>query len=443
MRIALINNLYSPNERGGAEQVARRQAEYFSQNNFVLVITSAAKREQVGLEKITDNYFIFRIWADNFYPYYDLPQHNFFSRALWRLRDMFGKKTARAIGALLDEYKIEKVILHNLTGLSYQTPKFMKQEKILLLHDVQLLHPSGQLPSVRPLNFLEKIYAHFTKTCFASVKKIICPSKFLADYYVKNGFAPAAKFTVIKNGVPDENYREWEGFTGASVDSVSLHGSVVNMSSPESLADMSSLEDSLSLSSRGEPDEVRRRFKDLTNGKLIKLLFVGQLNKAKGIDQILPLIMQNENLYLSVVGDGPEQALVENYAQKCERIKYYGRLSSADLLKFYDEHDYLLFSSMIQENLPTVILEAGARALPVIAAGVGGVPELIEDQKNGFIYNPFDNNSLSRLLSFLPQISRQQYGQMQEEMRRRAEAWRASVVGPLMAGIVLNFDSSD
>jgi glycosyltransferase involved in cell wall biosynthesis len=385
MRLAIINNLYQPNERGGAEQVARRQAEHFSQKDFVLVVTSAVSRAQVGLEKINDNYFIFRIWANNFYAYYDLPQHNFLSRAAWRLRDMFGRKTAKQIAVLLNEYKIDKVILHNLTGLSYQTPKLISQEKILLLHDVQLIHPSGQLSALRPLNFLEKIYVSFTKKFFASVKKIICPSKFLADYYAKCAFAPADKFRVISNGVPDENYRQREGFVAPY------------------------------------------------RHDAIRLLFVGQLHQAKGIDQILPLIMQNRNLSLSVIGDGPEQALVENYSQQCDRIKYYGRVPQSELWKFYDEHQYLLFASKIQENLPTVILEAGARALPVIAAGVGGVPELIEDQKNGFLYNPFDKNSLSLLLAYLPQVTSQFYGQMQEEMRRRAGAWRASVVEPLIA----------
>lgn len=388
MRLAIINNLYQPNERGGAEQVARRQAEHFSSKDFVLVLTSAVSKETAGLEKINDNYFIFRIWANNFYAYYDLPQHNFLSRAVWRLRDMFGRKTAQEIAALLNEYKIDKVILHNLTGLSYQTPKSVSQEKILLLHDVQLIHPSGLLETVRALNVFEKIYLYFTRRFFSSVSKIVCPSKFLADYYQKNNFAPAEKFQVISNGISDENYQN-----------------PVRMIS-----------------------------------KPIKLLFVGQLNKSKGIDQILPLILQNENLSLSVVGDGPEQALVENYAQQSDRIKYYGRLSQSELLKFYDEHHYLLFASRIQENLPTVILEAGARALPVIAAAVGGVPELISDQKNGFLYNPFDKNSLSLLLSYLPQVTGQFYGHMQEEMRQRAGAWRASLVWDEWTADVLEGD---
>jgi len=402
MRLAIINNLYQPNERGGAEQVARRQAEHFSQKDFVLVLTSAVSKETAGLEKINDNYFIFRIWANNFYAYYDLPQHNFLSRVVWRLRDMFGRKTAQQIAALLNEYKIDKVILHNLTGLSYQTPKFISQEKILLLHDVQLIHPSGLLETVRALNVFEKIYLYFTRRFFSSVSKIVCPSKFLADYYQKNNFAPAEKFQVISNGVPDENYRQREGF--------SSHPGTSNSG--------------MSGSGLSHPELVSGSFQSNT----IKLLFVGQLNKSKGIDQIIPLILQNENLSLSVVGDGPEQSLVENYAQQSDRIKYYGRVSQSELLKFYDEHHYLLFSSRIQENLPTVILEAGARALPVIAAAVGGVSELISDQKNGFLYNPFDKNSLSLLLSYLPQVTGQFYGHMQEEMRQRAIAWRASRV---------------
>jgi glycosyltransferase involved in cell wall biosynthesis len=56
----------------------------------------------------------------------------------------------------------------------------------------------------------------------------------------------------------------------------------------------------------------------------------------------------------------------------------------------------------LEDNCPMVVLEAMAAGVPVLAANVGGVPDLVEDGKNGLFCDPLDaasmSNGVSRLL---------------------------------------------
>jgi glycosyltransferase involved in cell wall biosynthesis len=62
---------------------------------------------------------------------------------------------------------------------------------------------------------------------------------------------------------------------------------------------------------------------------------------------------------------------------------------------------YCLVVPSVSEGLPRVILEALALANPVIASRVGGIPELIEDGKNGFLFKAGDSDELAEKLKTL------------------------------------------
>jgi len=71
-----------------------------------------------------------------------------------------------------------------------------------------------------------------------------------------------------------------------------------------------------------------------------------------------------------------------------------------DASRYLKALDCFLLPS-IKEGLPYVILEAGLAALPVIATTVGGVPEIIEDQRTGILASPHNTTALAGALDQL------------------------------------------
>src|SRR5205807_1836192 len=65
----------------------------------------------------------------------------------------------------------------------------------------------------------------------------------------------------------------------------------------------------------------------------------------------------------------------------------------------YLERATVLVLPSLQDNCPMVVLEAMASGVPVIAARVGGVPELIENDQTGLLFDPTSSESIRAALS--------------------------------------------
>jgi len=93
----------------------------------------------------------------------------------------------------------------------------------------------------------------------------------------------------------------------------------------------------------------------------------------------------NEDIRFELAGEGPElstlEALVRSYGLECFFI-FRGHLD--DMNTFYRGLDVYLNTSL-HEGIPMTILEALAHGLPVIAPAVGGIVEIIEDGREGFL----------------------------------------------------------
>lgn len=79
----------------------------------------------------------------------------------------------------------------------------------------------------------------------------------------------------------------------------------------------------------------------------------------------------------------------------CEHV---GNLNPSALRDWYGRADLLVLPS-IEDNCPMVLLEAMAAGLPIVAAAVGGIPELVREGRNGVLFDPLDGNSLRRALA--------------------------------------------
>jgi glycosyltransferase involved in cell wall biosynthesis len=82
-------------------------------------------------------------------------------------------------------------------------------------------------------------------------------------------------------------------------------------------------------------------------------------------------------------------------------ITFHGGFDRDRVEEVYRDLDVLVVPSLWPENSPLVIHEAFMRRVPVVAARIGGVPELVRDHINGLLYDPFSTQALHACLQRL------------------------------------------
>jgi glycosyltransferase involved in cell wall biosynthesis len=154
--------------------------------------------------------------------------------------------------------------------------------------------------------------------------------------------------------------------------------------------------------------EIRREFGLEEDKKIV--LFVGRLYHRKGIDTMLrsvpPILKEFSNVKFVISGTGFKQKeeSLRNLAKELDiedHVTFLGYVPDEKLPLLYSASDIFVLPA-IYENFPFAILEAQATGLPVISTNVGGIPEFLVDNQNGFVIEPRDPTQLTqRLLTLL------------------------------------------
>lgn len=146
---------------------------------------------------------------------------------------------------------------------------------------------------------------------------------------------------------------------------------------------------------------------DATDRENPYLLFFGRLSVEKGVDTllrafdaVLPSLPQN--MRLVVVGDGPDAADFKALASSlgcASRIEFAGYQTGGALQAYVERASLAIASSRWRENMPYSIVEAFAAGTPVIGTNIGGIPELVDEGKTGFICEPGGVQSMADAIS--------------------------------------------
>ncbi len=115
-------------------------------------------------------------------------------------------------------------------------------------------------------------------------------------------------------------------------------------------------------------------------------LYVGRLGAEKEIEQIRPILAAIPGSRLAIVGDGPHRLNLESYFADTP-THFVGYLEGERLAAAYASADAFIFPSRT-ETLGLVLLEAMAAGCPAIAARSGGIPDIVTDGKNGYLFDP-------------------------------------------------------
>lgn len=165
------------------------------------------------------------------------------------------------------------------------------------------------------------------------------------------------------------------------------------------------------------------------------ILFVGHINPYKGVDLLIRAAEElaksgSIDFRMKLVGGGHPPA-VRKYVQETRSRNLDGKVIFCgireDVAEMMTAADLFVLPSRI-EGLPTALLEAMAVGLPVVAAAVGGIPDVVVHEKNGLLVPPGDPAALAaavRKLAADKELGRR----LAEEGMKTVHSFRWSVVG--------------
>ena len=135
------------------------------------------------------------------------------------------------------------------------------------------------------------------------------------------------------------------------------------------------------------PDEVTRNKH--------QVLFLGRLNRDKGffdlLEAIEPLCAEFPSLVLVCGGNGNQAEVNERIQKLCieSHVRLLGWISGWSKNTWLSDASFYVLPSYV-EGIPMGVLEAMAWGMPVVASKIGGIPDIIEDGREGLLIKPGD-----------------------------------------------------
>ncbi len=337
----------------------------------VTVISTRPESGEV-LESQEEGMQVFRFRPKNLYYVLEDRTQSLWKRMIWHTLDLFSRSSAKQVNDLLVQIQPDLVMTHNLKGIGLSIPRVIKKLRIPhvhVLHDVQLSIASGMLIKGDEDHWMNKgrwqeRYERATRRAFGSPTQIISPSKFLLKFYRDKNFFRDSSAHVLPNPAPE-----------------------------------------FGITQRAHP-----------KGPL-KLLFLGSLEEHKGLTWLLDTLRESSiDFELTVAGKGSLDNKLKSLAIIDSRIKFFGSYTLDEATVLIGASDCTIVPSLCYENSPMVIYESLSCGVPVIASRIGGVPELIHEGGNGYLFEPGDAADLLEKIQWLAE-GRKAWFNRQDEIR--------------------------
>jgi glycosyltransferase involved in cell wall biosynthesis len=133
------------------------------------------------------------------------------------------------------------------------------------------------------------------------------------------------------------------------------------------------------------------------------IIFIGRLEKVKGVDILINAFSKVYNKYpnakLTIVGEGSQFNELEELAKTTsakENIIFAGRQNN--VIDWLDDANIFVYPSIWEEGFGISVVEAMARGCIPITFNKGGLPEIIDNEKNGYIVNIVDDTELANII---------------------------------------------
>ncbi|MFB2623802.1 glycosyltransferase family 4 protein [Methanothermobacter sp. KEPCO 2] len=356
MKICMISSLYPPIIFGGASGVAHLEAEELVRRGHEVSVITTSHDNNFYEERI-NGVRIYRIPPFNVYTFFDnfIEKELTIKKIIWQLIDRFNLFIQKHIIKILKKEKPDLIHIHNFTGFSpyvFRTVKSLKIPVIFTAHDYKIACPRATLLKGNNCVCNEErvfcsFYRKFNKLIACDPDIMISPSTFLMQILNDREIFDKSEKVILPNPLPLK------------------------------------------------PEKVKKDY------ETIKIMFAGELNRHKGIEVLLEVIklLDGYKKKFYIFGRGEYEDVLKEISKNDDEVEYYGYAAGIeDLKRFYRDVNVTLVPSLWYEVFGLVIIESFANSTPVIASRIGGIPELVINGYNGFLFEPGNVLELKELL---------------------------------------------
>jgi glycosyltransferase involved in cell wall biosynthesis len=359
MKILVVNKFYWP--KGGSERVLFDLADAYAAAGHQVIPFSMAAPENLPTP-----------WAAHFAPGVRYEDARGFGALAAAARAVYSRPARRSLAALLAEVRPDVAHLHNFHHqLSPSIVDALREAgvpAVHTLHDYKVVCPNYLLytegavcrrclsgsfhhavvhrcvrgsVAASAVAALEMTIHRLRRTLERGIAHFVSPSRFLAERLVEAG-TPRERIRVVPNGVDPEAFAAADG-PGAG------------------------------------------------------FLYAGRLSREKGVGTLLDAIGKVTEAGLAVLGTGPLEAELRAHAERVApgRVEFTGFLPREELMVRLRAARAVVLPSEWYENAPLAALEAQACGVPVVAARIGGLPEIVREGRSGLLFTPGSADDLA------------------------------------------------
>lgn len=156
------------------------------------------------------------------------------------------------------------------------------------------------------------------------------------------------------------------------------------------------------------------------------ICYFGRLSREKGLFTLIDAV-KGLDAILKIIGEGPlEESLeLKVESEKVDNVEFLGYKKGEGLKEEIRKSMFVVLPSECYENNPRTVIEAFALGKPVIGSRIGGIPELVQDEKTGFTFEPGNAEDLRDKTKYL-----MSYPEKISEMGRNARKFVEKELNP-------------
>jgi glycosyltransferase involved in cell wall biosynthesis len=353
VRILTVVSTFPPHSYGGGEISAMNLSKWLAkQGHEVGVVTVADKDERELRGEIIEGLRVWRLHFPRPYTFWSHVKASNWQKPWWYLQDHFDPRNRTLMAYVLDAFKPDCVDVQVITGIGYNALREIGRRKIptvYFLHDLNLaclwggMFKNGKICSKRCLECRIASHLRFSDLTSIPFLAFCSPSR--------------ANLAKVASVLPLEKYQT------ASIFNANIY----------------------------PPPTVSH-----TKADHVRFLFVGRLDKSKGIDLLLSVLenlAQKYRFTIDLLGDGAQAEGLRVRFGHHDWCHFKGHVSQEEVANYMVRSDVLCTPSIWAEPLGGVVVQAVLIGLPVLGSDIGGIPELIDHDKSGLLIPANDSTA--------------------------------------------------